>query len=281
VTVSGKHNRSEECQCPICRAKDFSAPFWETPKFHRCSRCGLIFRVPFPDTSSLDDLYKMSWVSPDVHKSETGATDLVIASAVTRHLLRSMRESNFSGKRILDFGAGRGSMALSLKQNGADVVAVERYGTDYLSNLGLATYSDLSELPLDLYFDGVVSLEVIEHLPAPAEILAKLYQRLKAGGWLFVTTPNPTGLPAKLAGEHWREAARPGHILFFPAATLQALLEKTGFCNIQRLRWLFRYPDASIVRTASHYLLQSARLDGGLRLLAYKNTSRVGAGVTG
>ena len=49
--------------------------------------------------------------------------------------------------RVLDYGAGRGAMALELKKRGADVVAVEPFGCDYLIELGVSAYRDLSDLP--------------------------------------------------------------------------------------------------------------------------------------
>jgi 2-polyprenyl-3-methyl-5-hydroxy-6-metoxy-1,4-benzoquinol methylase len=76
--------------------------------------------------------------------------------------------------RVLDYGAGRGAMALELKKRGADVVAVEPFGCDYLIELGVSAYRDLSDLPATLLFDGIVCLEVIEHLRDPRGVLTSL-----------------------------------------------------------------------------------------------------------
>jgi 2-polyprenyl-3-methyl-5-hydroxy-6-metoxy-1,4-benzoquinol methylase len=176
----------------------------------------------------------------------------------------------------MDFGAGRGAMALALRENGADVVAVDPFGHRYLRDVGLVAFADLGALPPDLCFDGIVSLEVMEHLLEPGETLAKLHERLRPGGWLFITTPNPAGLLARLSGERWREAAKPGHVLFFSPTTLRGLLKVTDFCDTRRLRWLLRYPGVSTTRSALHYVLQAVLLDGSLRYLAYKKQFREG-----
>jgi 2-polyprenyl-3-methyl-5-hydroxy-6-metoxy-1,4-benzoquinol methylase len=55
----------------------------------------------------------------------------------------------------------------------------------------------------ELSFDGIVSLEAIEHPRDPGGVL-RLYKRLSPGGWLLITTPNAAGLPARLMGQHWR-----------------------------------------------------------------------------
>ena len=155
--------------------------------------------------------------------------------------------------RILDFGAGRGAMALALREKGADVVAVEPSGSDHLTKLGLAAYSDMDKLPSNLSFDGIVCVEVLEHLLSPNDALAKLYERLKPGAWIFVTTPNAAGLPAMLAGGNWREAKKPGHILFITPVALGTLLQKTRIRDSRRLRWLVRYPGVSGARIGSSH----------------------------
>lgn len=257
--------------CPQCDGDAPSTPYWDTPRFHRCTQCGLIFRSPFPDEATLCELYNNSWASPDVNRTETGMTELRLAETYSKSLLRTIEAHDLSGKRVLDFGAGRGGMALALRNCGAEVTAVDPFGRDYLQSMGLAAYSDLDELPADLRFDGIVSLEVLEHLPAPGQTLAKVCRRLKPGAWVFVTTPNPEGLPATLFGDRWREAAKPGHIVFFTSESLRALLEESGFSRVRRLRWLLRYPSASFSRAVVHYAMQAALLDGSLRFLAFKD----------
>ncbi len=257
--------------CPICSSAGASAPFWKTPRFSQCSRCGLIFRDPFPNAAILSDLYTTSWKSPDVNIAETGATEVKSAQSLVKFLTRSIGNENFSGKHILDFGAGRGAMTLALKEKGAQVVAVEPFGYDYLVKLGVSTYRELKELPREARFDGIVATEVLEHLQDPTRILLRLHRHLVPGGWLFITTPNAAGLPAKLRGERWREALRPGHVLFFTPSTLKSLLLETGFCRVERSRWWVRYTGRMQLRTLVNFAMQFVRLDGGLRMLAFKS----------
>ncbi len=261
---------SERVRCPNCREDTISALHWKNPRFHQCRRCGLIFRVPFPTLTTLAALYNTSWTAADENPSETGATGSVDARTFVGFLLRALGKPSFSGNRILDFGAGRGAMASALREAGAEILAIEPFGSDYLKGLGFNAHRDLDELPSHLRFDGIVSLEVLEHLLEPREALARLYGRLVDGGWLFVTTPNAAGLPAKLHRERWREAAKAGHVLFFTPATLKRILVETGFRDVRRLRWLVRYSGAPRLRAALHFVLQSVLQDGHLRFLAHK-----------
>jgi 2-polyprenyl-3-methyl-5-hydroxy-6-metoxy-1,4-benzoquinol methylase len=228
-----------------------------------------VFRDPFPSEASLAALYETSWIDPDENKTETGATDAAVANQYVKFLSRTVRQ-RFSGKRILDFGAGRGAMSLALRAQGADVVAVDPFGRDYLARIGLVAYRELSEVPSNARFDGVVSLEVLEHLVNPRMFLEQLHDKLRPEGWLFVTTPNAAGLPAKLNGARWREVGRPGHILFFTPRALKNLLPKVGFDVVYRPCWLVRYPDTRPLRAAAQIALQALRQDGSLRLVAYR-----------
>jgi SAM-dependent methyltransferase len=170
--------------------------------------------------------------------------------------------------RVLDYGAGRGAMSLELRKRGADVTAVEPFGHDYLVSRGVSVYRDLFDLPATLQFDGIMCLEVIEHLRDPRGVLSSLYGRLSPGGWLLVTTPNAAGLPAKLMGQRWREAVKPDHIVLFTPAALQKSLRTIGFRDVRRPRWFIRYPNASLLRAVAHFGMQGLGIDGSLRVVA-------------
>jgi len=257
-------------ECPQCMQRGLASPHWRAPRFLRCGGCGIIFRYPIPDEAALARLYDRSWELPNHNTDETGATDICIGSRLVSSLAKSLAGRGIAGMRILDYGAGRGAMVAALIKEGADVIAVEPFGCDFLTELGVSVYRDLCELPSDVRFDGIVCLEVIEHLRDPLRVLKRLYERLSLGGWLLITTPNAAGLPARLAGQRWREAAKPGHIVFFTPTTLRNILRDSGFRHIQRPPWFIRYRHTSPLRTLVHFGLQKLGIDGGLRMIAYR-----------
>lgn len=263
-------NAHEDRSCPLCREKQRLSAYWRAPDFLRCDACGAIFRDPFPSQAALVDLYEKSWSAPKSSRAETGATDSTIAEAMADRLLLAANSTSFEGKRILDFGGGLGTMAAALRQRGADVSIVEPYGLDYLKARGFKAFRSLEELPEAETFDGVTCLEVVEHLPEPVVTLRQLSARLAPGGWLFVTTPNPEGLNAAVYGANWREARRAGHILFFSPATLKHALERSGFDRVERKRWPIRVSNRPLASRAFQYLLQTAMVDGSVRMLARK-----------
>jgi 2-polyprenyl-3-methyl-5-hydroxy-6-metoxy-1,4-benzoquinol methylase len=263
-------SKTDSPECPQCRFQGGASVHWRAPRFLRCRQCGTIFRDPFPGESELANYYSEGWKDPEENMVETGATDEVIARYLADSLTETLATRSLSGMRILDFGAGRGAMTLELRKRGARPVAVEPFGYDFLAERGVSVYRDLADVPDELSFDGIVSLEVIEHLREPGGVLAALYKRLSPGGWLLITTPNAAGLAARLLGQHWREAAKPGHLVFFTPAALSKILERNGFSGVQRPRWLIRYPHASPLRALLHFGLQKLAIDGGLRMVAYR-----------
>lgn len=100
-----------------------------------------------------------------------------------------------NGARVLDAGCGTGRFSQLLVDRGAEVVSLD-VGVRLLAEVGKKTDSapcvgDIQKLPFpDNSFDGVVSSEVIEHIPVPAEGVAELVRVLKPGGFLVLTTPN-------------------------------------------------------------------------------------------
>lgn len=257
--------------CPFCQA--LASPHWRAVSFWRCSRCGLLFRNPQPSEASIAQLYEESWSDPQRHTNETGGTDLDLARIYARKLAGSLGRNDFGGLRILDHGAGRGSMLTALEELGAEVHALEPFGGEYLRQQGFRTFRNVDELPEGLSFDGIVSIDVIEHLAMPWSELTRFKSILTETGWVYIATPNANGLNARLFGSEWREALKAGHLVFFTPRSLGLALRHCGYTCHRRLKWFFGY-SRSYIRTGRDYLLQSLRLDGELRYLAFKEAKR-------
>lgn len=252
--------------CPLCgNERSFTRT---NGAFRRCKGCGLMFRYPRPELQDLHALYGQSWVAPMECCAETGGTTRILAEEYAKRLGRALGRQELKGLKILDYGAGRGEFARVLSRLGADVYAVDPYGKPYLEQMGLRAYATLDELPADLRFDGIVSIDVVEHELAAWDVLRRFRDILAPGGWVYVATPNPNGLNAKVFGSHWREAKKPGHLVFFGPKTLERVLQEAGFARTQRLRWNIRYGKSLLTR-AKDFVLSQLELDGELRYLAF------------
>ncbi len=111
-----------------------------------------------------------------------------------------------TGLRILEVACGRGGFARELSKRGACVtgcdfsLAAVRVGKEKLqtsSNGGSCIFvqGDAQVLPFaDELFDIVVSCETIEHVPDVRGALREMCRVARAGGKLFLTTPNYANL---------------------------------------------------------------------------------------
>lgn len=205
--------------CSYC--KTLLKPAWKQDSFLKCPNCELLIRNQPIDSQQLDQLYTNSWNNPNDEVSETGGTTSKLADRYCKHLIHSLGENSLKGKTILDFGAGRGEMAIALLKTGARVCAVEPYGYQFLQKQGVEVFRNLGDIPKSYSFDGVVSLDVVEHLLTPWNELKSLQNLLTPGGWVFISTPNANSLNARITGSKWREAQRKGHILLFSVSFVQ------------------------------------------------------------
>lgn len=134
--------------------------------------------------------------------------------------------------RLLEVGAGAGHFARQAVAAGWSVTATElsQAAAPLLAAAGaevrLGTLEAL-ELP-DGGFDAAVSLEVLEHVPAPLEHLRALARTLRSGGQLLLTTPSFSGLTRRRLGASWR-VIDAEHLGYFTPRTLRQALTAAGF----------------------------------------------------
>lgn len=112
------------------------------------------------------------------------------------------------GARVLDVGCGAGLLSEALAREGAQVTAIDlapdlikiaklhRLESGVDVDYRLCAVEALAEEAPDS-FDAIVCMEMLEHVPDPAAIIAACATLLKPGGRLFLSTLNRT--PAAFA----------------------------------------------------------------------------------
>lgn len=250
--------------CSFCGAK--MKGYGSSKVFKQCTTCGMIFRDTQKEEILIDKLYEESWQKPEANIEKTGGTSLKLARIYTEYLLRDLRLNNFANKRILDFGAGRGSFSEALSEAGAEIFLFEPYGYDYLNSKGYKVFRDLAEIPESLKFDGIVSIDVMEHLEAPWSDLVKISLYVKEGGWIFLATPNSGSLNSIVNKHKWRELQNPSHLTMLNSKNFEVMLERVNLKEFKRLTWNIDYHQNGL-RNIAIRVLRVFGLDGELRYL--------------
>jgi cyclopropane fatty-acyl-phospholipid synthase-like methyltransferase len=173
----------------------------------------------------------------------------------------------------LDFGAGRGELVSALSEQGANCCAVDPFGADHLTAQRIEAYRSIEELPSGSVFDGILAVDVLEHLSRPWTALHGLRQLLRKGGWLYVATPNPACVSALVRRARWADARNLSHLMLFKPGVLKDMLHDAGFERVMRLRWFVPHWQSTSRRWLG-YALQGISMDGVLRYLARLPGSR-------
>lgn len=144
----------------------------------------------------------------------------------------------FSGcTNVLDIGCGRGELLETLRDAGVSARGID-LGEESVAlcrakglNAEVADLFEYLAAQVDGEFDGIVSSQVVEHLP-PArlpELVRLCAAKLRRGGVLAIETPNPECL-AIFATHFYLD---PTHTRPVPSALLSFYMEEVGFGMIE------------------------------------------------
>ena len=165
------------------------------------------------------------------------------SSAVHAMVAAAIAERGLSGGRIVDVGCGTGALARALPHGDFHYVGVDVFRhPGFPSDLELVVSNlDREPIPLsDGYADVVVSAETIEHLENPRAFMRELVRLVRAGGWVFVTTPNQLSVASLLClmarGQfQWFQTGPgmyPAHITALLESDLRRIAEECSLVQI-------------------------------------------------
>ena len=108
---------------------------------------------------------------------------------------------NLNGKKVLDVGCGGGILSESMARRGASVTGIDMgeapLGVARLHQLESGLEIDYRQITAEALaeempgaFDVVTCLEMLEHVPDPASVIAACYRMVKPGGMVFFSTIN-------------------------------------------------------------------------------------------
>jgi len=165
-----------------------------------------------------------------------------------------------SGEHVLDLGAKWGGLASAIgvpvEYTGLDLSEVN---AEAAAKAGLTfVRGDVTQpLPFgDASFDCVFCLELLEHLIAPARLLAEIRRVLTDGGRVVVSVPSPYSW-IEVARELFRLPDTEGHLNAITTPVMHNLAGLTGFRVERRLGTSLRIPKTSRLVSTDSILARS------------------------
>lgn len=197
----------------------------------KCRRCGVVFIEPEAAPADIARVYDHYYDRASFQTTSTVAASL-------ERLVRSAEEFRQTG-RWLDFGYGEGGILAVAQGRGWLCYGIELSGQalEHGRSRGWTVASDPSSDQRfePGTFDVVSMIELLEHVPAPAQILRSAAPWLRPGGLLYLTTPNVQSLNGRLLGLAWSVVSPPEHVVLWTASALRNALAAAGF-RVVRVR---------------------------------------------
>lgn len=235
--------------CDLCGSKEHLPVAEDGPSRCRivmCENCGLLFASPSFAVSALEGFYDDGFIGDPGSNKRVGGGGIEprklreeerIAKNYSLPVIR--RHMDVAGRRILDIRSRSGALAELLARDGAEVIAIDpmesnaqharsRDGVREARFVPALELSELSEFA-DGSFDAVSALTIhtLGHLPSPRRFLARIYDLLKPGGYLFVDEKDVLH-PVHATGPSVFDSGAP-HYFHFTQETLQKYFEVAGF----------------------------------------------------
>jgi SAM-dependent methyltransferase len=215
-------------RCPACDAAD-CVPRYRLPhgSILECPRCG----SAVTDYAQADGVERAigQWYA-DRRLLINRVYTLPFSRAQARRRARRL-ERHLERGRVLELGSGDGAFAHASVQAGFEVVACDRFLAPMPENRSTgvrAVLADAARLPFRGTFDAAAAFHMVGHLEEPAAVLCQLRERLRAGGIVYIETPNYGSFWRRLRGASWANlyAAYACHL---SAHGLERLLSRCGF----------------------------------------------------
>jgi SAM-dependent methyltransferase len=224
--------------CPLCGSARTAVLFTKQQTDYRgCPDCGFRFSTPDRNpnlTNTIDDYEDayLQYLAPD--RGDAANFD---------SLYRWMTKvTPLDGKRLLDVGAGSGTLVRYLRRRGIDAHGIEpsRALFDrFLSGDAPFRCATLEADPSSPAWPVVTAFDVIEHVPDPVRFLGSVAAALEPGGVFFLSTPDVESFTARAFGRRWH-FYYPYHLSYFGPRTLTRPAASHGLHMIScshRGRW--------------------------------------------
>lgn len=143
-----------------------------------------------------------------------------------------IRQISKNSKRILDVGCGNGWLSKAIQNDQNQVVSMDIALNNVQKALLNEPHKNHSGLVADVFhlpfeknsFDSIVASEIIEHVYDPKKFIECLFQVLKPGGELIITTPFDEKIPLYLCVHCNKSTPKNAHLHSFNDANIKEVI---------------------------------------------------------
>jgi SAM-dependent methyltransferase len=184
--------------------------------YYRCSKCGAVSLAPIP--ADLGRYYPSEY-----YRLPDSLETLAALAESERYKLDIVVPLQTRG-RLLDIGPSMGAFAHLAREAGFEVSTIERdpdccrFLEGVVGVRAVQSEDPAAALRAEHEFDVITMWHVIEHLPNPWEVIAEATRKLRPGGLLVISAPNPESLQFRLFGRYWMHLDAPRHLQLIPLA---------------------------------------------------------------
>jgi len=225
--------------CPNCPDGAARQVFTLPPSVRvlACRTCGLQFAAHYPEYTVADaGIYSFEYFEAPIENNAH-------RERVFGEMLAEIESVHPSRGRLLDIGAGEGTLLSTAAARGWQVVGTEissamlehvRARKNLEIHHGVIEEIDLPEHS----FDVVVLNHVLEHVRNPHATLRRIASLLSPSGVVRLEVPNLAGLSSRMKGlqsqlhlkkNPWKHYSTDHHFWFFTPETLARTLDTAGF----------------------------------------------------
>lgn len=229
------HNGSGKTQMRTCRlcqsanvrlylsGKDF--------QLLKCGNCDIVFTDPFPSRRILELANKKLYGRENSWEEHFSRFPFLFQRA--KKTIFEIKKFKKSG-RFLDIGCGFGLLLKIAKEEGFEVLGVEKEkkaaeiaAKKWRLPVIQGEFPEIEIRPA--LFDVITCFDILEHVRDPRQFLSSIYNILKKDGLLVVQSPNIESLMAKSTGAQWNWLLLPSHLWHFSPKTICMVIKRGGF----------------------------------------------------
>lgn len=213
--------------CPKCNGN-----MLKTDQNYICSFCNkkypIINNVPYFYNEDISEVYNFNEYAVEIDKIANAENNHFWFKSRRKLILQVFNKYILKSEKIIEIGAGTGSIARMLNHAGFDVSIGEIHtnGIEYAINnnhKNLTIYQfDIMTNPFRKHFDVVGLFDVLEHIEDDRLAIKKIQNMLKDTGKIVITVPAHMWLWCK-------EDEISNHFKRYELGDLKLLLEQEGF----------------------------------------------------